>query len=72
MPRVPFDFGGAGGSVIRAWRVSMNSNLSVAILFYQQMKVVRKEQFKFLVDFSFFLEDFEGRCDAMETVVKST
>ena len=32
LPRVPFVFVGAGGRLMRAWRVNMNSNLSVAIL----------------------------------------
>lgn len=32
LPRVPFVFVGAGGRLMRAWRVNMNSSLSVAIL----------------------------------------
>ena len=32
LPSVPLDLGGAGGRLMRTWRVNMNSNFSVAIL----------------------------------------
>lgn len=71
LPSVPFALGAAGGRLMRAWRVNMNSSFSVAIL------LVREEdkmmvQFKFLLYFGFSCEGFEGSCDAVKTIVKGT
>src|SRR5271169_3115322 len=72
LPRVPLGFVGAGGRLIRAWRVSMNSSLSVAILAVRMRSRAGEEQFEFLIDFGFSLEKLERCCHAVETVVKCT
>lgn len=36
LPSVPFVLGAAGGRLMRAWRVNMNSSFSVAILLVRE------------------------------------